>query len=85
MDPVSLVSMISGSTSIALHCGKAVRGLSELSEKYKHAELSIKSMSIGLDTIQCAWRRIRNILEDWAVDEDESRPAAHTELLMQLA
>lgn len=84
MDPVSLLSIISASTSTALHCGKAVRGLNEISEKYKHAELSIKSMSIGLDTIQCAWRRIRNILEDWAVDEDNLRADADKELLMQL-
>ncbi|KAL8901606.1 MAG: hypothetical protein Q9207_005118 [Kuettlingeria erythrocarpa] len=85
MDPVSLLSIITASTSIALHCGKAVRGLNALLEKYRYAELSIKSMSIDLDTIQCAWRRIRNILEDWAVDEDNLRADADKELLMQLA
>ncbi|KAL8924227.1 MAG: hypothetical protein Q9208_004191 [Pyrenodesmia sp. 3 TL-2023] len=85
MDPVSVLSIISSSTTIALQCGKAVRNLHEISERYKYAELSINSMSIGLDTIQCAWRRIRNILQDWAADENKDRPAADTELLMQLA
>ncbi|KAL8650110.1 MAG: hypothetical protein Q9210_004021 [Variospora velana] len=79
MDPASIFAVISGSVEVALHCGRAVRNLHDLSDKYTSAELSITSMSNSLESVQCAWRHIRHILEGWAHgDIEENKIELHS-------
>lgn len=65
MDPASIFSIIAGSAGLALQCGKLVRDLHDVTDMYKNANLTVASLSTGLETIQWAWGRIEAILETW--------------------
>ena len=65
MDPISLVSLIQGSLSLAMQCGSAAKSLNHIAGLYKMARISIVSMVQNLETIQLAWRRIGQWSEDY--------------------
>ncbi|MCJ1458052.1 Ankyrin-1, partial [Mycoblastus sanguinarius] len=58
MDPVSIIALIEGSLSLALQCGSVAKSLSDIAGKHKYAQLTILSISQGLETIQLAWSQI---------------------------
>ena len=62
MDPISLIALIEGSMSLALQCGGVAKTLSDLSGRYRTADLTIVSMVQSLDTMQLAWSRVK----DWS-------------------
>ncbi|KAL8765680.1 MAG: hypothetical protein Q9209_007318 [Squamulea sp. 1 TL-2023] len=65
-DPTSIFSVVAGAAGLALQCGKVVRDLHDLRDRYKNADLTIASMESGLETINWAWTRIQNTLETWS-------------------
>lgn len=82
-DPASIISIISGSAGLALQCGKVINGLHDLSERYRFVNLTISSMSSGLETVQWAWRRIESLLQEWKQD-DRVREEDVSEIYAQL-
>lgn len=62
MEPISAISLISSCASLTKTCISVSKTLSDLADKYKHAELSILSLAEECNTIQLAWARI----ERWA-------------------
>ena len=58
MDPISIVSIIESSVSLALQCGSSAKRLNELASQYKNAKLAVVSMSQNLNTMELAWGRI---------------------------
>lgn len=69
MDPASIFSIIAGSAGLALQCSKVIRDLHDVTDTYKNADLTVVSMSTGLQTIKWAWNRIQEILETWSNEE----------------
>ncbi|KAL8645542.1 MAG: hypothetical protein Q9226_007253 [Calogaya cf. arnoldii] len=84
MDPASIFSIIAGSAGLALQCGKLVRDLHDVKDMYKTADLTIVSLTTGLETIQWAWRRIQAILEIWTDASNHAYQNLDTETLHQL-
>ena len=78
MDPGSIFSIIAGSAGLALQCGKLVRDLHDLTDMYKNADLTVVSLSTGLETIEWAWGRIEAILKIW------TEPSLDTDTFQQL-
>ncbi|KAL8760296.1 MAG: hypothetical protein Q9184_003391 [Pyrenodesmia sp. 2 TL-2023] len=84
MDPASIFSIIVGSAGLALQCSKVIRDLHDVTDTYKNADLTIVSMSTGLETISWAWSRIQEILETWSNDKTGLGQAIDTATLDQL-
>ncbi|TKA66662.1 hypothetical protein B0A49_09712 [Cryomyces minteri] len=62
MDPVTVLSIITGAATLAIKCGDIIQRLQDLVKKYKAAELAMLSVIEECNTIQLAWGRI----EQWA-------------------
>lgn len=75
MDPASIVSLVSSAVQLATLCGSAAKDLDTLVSKYKNAKLAILSMVQGLDTMQLAWSRIgqwvQNETPDVLLEKDD--------------
>ncbi|KAL8994986.1 MAG: hypothetical protein Q9169_005185 [Polycauliona sp. 2 TL-2023] len=84
MDPASIFSVIAGATGLAVQCGKLIVGLHNVTDMYKNANLTLVSLSTGLETIQWAWRRIQAILEMWNQDEGYTDQLLDTDTIHQL-
>lgn len=84
MDPASIFSIIAGSAGLALQCGKLIRDLHDVTDMYKNANLTIVSLSTGLETIQWAWQRIQAILETWTDDQVRAGQGLDTDTFHQL-
>ncbi|KAI4225086.1 MAG: hypothetical protein L6R36_004176 [Xanthoria steineri] len=85
MDPGSIFSIIAGSAGLALQCSKLVRDLHDVTDMYKNANLTVVSLSTGLETIQWAWGRIEAILETWTDDQSPvTQPSLDTDTFQQL-
>lgn len=80
MDPVSVISIVTGAASLALQCAQVVKSLHDISGKFKDAHLAISSALQELEIIQLAWERIERLLRTWE-DIDE----ADAELLQRLS
>lgn len=80
MDPVSVISIVTGAASLALQCAQVAKSLHDLSDKFKDAHLTIASAVQELDIIRLAWERIEQLLSTW-VNHD----GADAELLQRLA
>ncbi|KAL8717670.1 MAG: hypothetical protein Q9225_005107 [Loekoesia sp. 1 TL-2023] len=83
-DPASIFSIIAGSAGLALQCGKVIRDLHNIAGRYKNADLSIISMTTGLETVDWAWRHIESILKTWTDDAQDRGHDADTDVLEQL-
>jgi len=70
MDPISLISLIEGSISLALQCESVAKNLNSLAGQYKYAKLTILSTLQNLDTMQLAWKRIGQWSRNLSPDED---------------
>jgi hypothetical protein len=68
MDPATILSLVSASSSLTLKCGTIIKDLYQLAERYKHAEISILSIIDECRTIELAWSRI----EQWATHNLQS-------------
>ena len=85
IDPASIFSIIAGSAGLALQCGKLVRDLHDVTDMYKNANLTVASLSTGLETIQWAWGRIEAILETWTEGQPRvTQPSLDTDTFQQL-
>ena len=85
MDPASIFSIIAGSAGLALQCGKLVRDLHDVTDMYKNADLTVVSLSTGLETIQWAWGRIEAILDTWTDGHSRvTQPSLDTDTFQQL-
>ena len=65
-DPISVISLVEGSIGLVLQCGSVVKTLSDMTVKFKHAEVAITSMIQEVETIQFAWNRIKEWSEEHA-------------------
>ncbi len=68
MDPISIVGLVDASVDLALKCASAVRKMKDIASKYKHSELTLRSIAHNLDTMQFAWDRIGA----WIQSHDEN-------------
>ncbi|KAL8791592.1 MAG: hypothetical protein Q9195_005797 [Heterodermia aff. obscurata] len=80
MDPVSVISLVTGAASLAVQCAQVAKSLHDVSGKFKDAHLTISSAVQELDIIQLAWERIEHLLRTWVDDH-----GADTELLQRLS
>ena len=75
MDPATIVGLVSSAVQLATLCGSAAKDLDNLVSKYKNAKLAILSMVQGLDTMQLAWSRIgqwvQNETPDVLLEKDD--------------
>ena len=62
MDPISTISLVASCAGLAKTCVSVSKTLTDLAEKYKHAELTLLSIAEECDIIQVAWIQI----ERWA-------------------
>ena len=69
MDPIALLAVIQGSVGLVHKCLKAVKGLHDLALKYRHAQLTILSMTQELDIILLAWEQISERIKDCGGDD----------------
>ena len=69
MDPATIVGLVSSAAALAKICGSAAKDLNTLVSKYKNAKLAILSMIQGLDTMQLAWSRIGQWVQNETPDE----------------
>ena len=81
MDPVSIIGIVDASLSLALKCAGAVNKLNDVASKYKHAKLTILSITQNLDTMQFSWDRIGA----WAEAYDPDRNTAEHDLFLRMA
>ena len=79
MDPVSVISIVTGAASLAVQCAQVAKSLHDLSGKFKDAHLTISSALQELEIIQLAWERIERLLRTW-----EESDGADAELLQRL-
>ena len=64
-DPISIISLIESSMSLILQCGSTIKSLNDLAGKYKHAELTLSSITHEVDIIELAWERIKDWFESY--------------------
>ncbi|KAL8835101.1 MAG: hypothetical protein Q9170_003457 [Blastenia crenularia] len=83
-DPASIFSVIAGAAGLVSQCGKLARGLHNIAEQYKNADLTVTSMSTGLETIKWAWSRIHTILEAWSDDMHSSPENFDTDTISRI-
>jgi hypothetical protein len=62
MDPASVVGLVAACASLTKTCVSLVKGLHDIAQVYKDAELEIISMADQCKVIQFAWKS----LEEWA-------------------
>ena len=79
MDPVSILTIINDSISLAIKCGCITKDIYDLPDKYKRAKLILSAMIQEINTIGAAWRRIGEWLEECAAESNSD------ELLRQLS
>ena len=65
MDPVSIFGLVSGSTSVISQCASVIKSLNDVAGKFKQAELTILSRIQVVDTIELAWKRIKEWSEGY--------------------
>ncbi|KAL2054573.1 hypothetical protein ABVK25_005321 [Lepraria finkii] len=78
MDPVSIFALVSGSASLISQCASAINSFNGVARKYKQAELTKLSMIQEVDTIELAWKPIK----EWSEGYTEAGP--DVELLERL-
>ena len=61
-DPASIVALIEGPVGLALQSGSVAKTLSDVNSRYRSLGLTVTSMVQSVDTMQLAWRRIK----DWS-------------------
>jgi hypothetical protein len=83
MDPVTVVSLVSATSSLVFKCGKIIQALYQLAERYKQAELSILSIIEECRTIELAWSRIERWASQYLRDCDDYE-ALHERLQLSL-
>ena len=66
VDPISIFGLVTGSASLISSCASAIQSLNDLAGRYGQAKLTIISMISEVDTIEFAWKRIKEWLEDYA-------------------
>ena len=64
VDPVSVLAIVDGSTSLVLKCASVIKSLHDIADKHKKATITIMSMAAEVDTIELAWSRVK----EWAQD-----------------
>ena len=69
-DPFTIISVVSCALSLTLKCVSAAKGLHELAERFKQAELDILSTAQQCDIIRLAWQRIGLWCEHWAEPDE---------------
>jgi hypothetical protein len=79
MEPISAISLVSSCASLTRICISVSKSLTELAEKYKHAELSMLSLAEECNTVQLAWTEI----ERWAA-ENQNHIDGHHEIQERL-
>ena len=70
MDPISIVGLVDASVDLALKCASAVKKMNDIASKYKHSELTLRSIAHNLDTMQFAWDRIGVWIQLYTPDEN---------------
>ena len=80
MDPVSVISIVTGAASLAFQCAQVAKALHDMSGKFKDAHMTISSALQELEIIQLAWERIERLLRTW-----EDNDGADAELLLRLS
>ncbi|MCJ1390401.1 hypothetical protein MMC18_003260 [Xylographa bjoerkii] len=79
MDPVTILSIVSGSIGLAAKCASVAQQLYDIAAKVKQAELTIRAVGEECEIIRLAWTRIEKWVLGWADDA-----AADLELLHRL-
>ncbi|MCJ1398054.1 hypothetical protein MMC11_001251 [Xylographa trunciseda] len=79
MDPITVLSIVSGSIALAAKCASVAQQLYDISAKFKQAELTIRAVGEECEIIRLAWTRIEKWVLGWADDA-----AADPELLHRL-
>ncbi|MCJ1386776.1 hypothetical protein MMC17_009902 [Xylographa soralifera] len=79
MDPVTVLSIVSGSIGLAAKCASVAQQLYNIATKFKQAELTIRAVGEECEIIRLAWTRIEKWVVGWANDA-----AADQELLNRL-
>ena len=79
MDPVTVLSVVSGSIGLAAKCASVAQQLYDAAAKFKQAELTIRAVGEECEIIRLAWTRTEKWVVGWADDA-----AADQELLHRL-
>ena len=72
MDPVTIVGLVEGSISLAVHCGSVAKSLKNLAGQYKNAKLTISTMVQNLDIMQLSWDRISAWSRDFMPTDNDA-------------
>ncbi|KAK0509811.1 hypothetical protein JMJ35_008205 [Cladonia borealis] len=64
-DPISIIPLVEGSVGLILQCGSTIKSLNDIAGKYKHAELTLRSIIQEVDIIELAWKRIKDWFESY--------------------
>lgn len=72
MDPVTIVGLVEGSLSLAVHCGSVAKSLNNLAGQYKYARLTISTMVQNLDIMQLSWDRISAWSRDFMPTDNDA-------------
>ena len=65
MDPISIISIISGAAAIARECTQVIKLLKEITDKFSISKITCASMMQELDIVCLAWERIESYLHTW--------------------
>jgi uncharacterized phage infection (PIP) family protein YhgE len=78
MDPASIIGIVSAATSLVFTCGKIVRSLNDLKEKYTDANTTLRNISLECGTLQASVMQIKTWIESlpsqsWAQRDIDER------------
>ena len=75
-----VIGLADGAAGLLIKCGSVVKTLNDLVDKYKKAELTIKTLIQQLEAIKAAWARIK----EWSEEYQSYAPTIDSELLDRL-
>ena len=78
-DPVTVLAIVNGSAGLILKCASVIKSLHEIANKHKKADIAVMSLISEVDTIELAWKQIKEWAKDYFRDA-----AVDTELLNRL-